>query len=108
MATGTGWCGEPFQQIPGLLPSLPQVTSCCRIRAGRTSTTSATRRISFPRCLPVILPSMVRSSETTQEKRLVTSGRPWSSTIRPRCGCTTICRTDWDAALATYSSPPTT
>jgi len=51
---------------------------------------------------------MVVSTETTQERRLATSGRPMSSTIRPRCGCTTMSRTDWDAAWAWYWSPLTT
>ena len=38
--------------------------------------------------------------ETTHDIRLVTSGRPWASTIRPRWGWTTISRTDWLAACA--------
>ena len=42
---------------------------------------------------------MVRSTETTHEVRLATSGRPWASTIRPRWGCTTISRTDCDGGL---------
>ncbi|UMG93168.1 hypothetical protein [Nocardioides sp. TF02-7] len=51
---------------------------------------------------------MVVSIETTQVSRLVTSGRPMASTISPRCGCTTMSRTDCDAARPWYSSPVTT
>ena len=46
------------------------------------------------------LPSRVRSTETTHDVRLATSGRPWSSTIRPRWGWTTMSRSDWAAARA--------
>ncbi len=37
---------------------------------------------------------------TTQVLRLATRGRPSSSTMSPRGGCTTTSRIDWDAAWA--------
>ena len=77
------------------------------IRAG-TPTTSETRSISTPCWRSVIRPRMVRSIETTHDVRLATSGRPMASTIRPRCGWTTMSRTDCEAACAWYSSPLTT
>ena len=71
-------------------------------------TTAASRDTSRSRSERDILSSMLRSTETTHEVRLATSGRPMSSTISPRWGCMTTSRTDWEAAWAWYSSPPTT
>ena len=72
------------------------------------SITRPTRFSSPCRTRGSIRPSSVRSIAATQVSRLVTSGRPIASTIRPRCGCTTMSRTDCDAALPWYSSPVTT
>ena len=83
-----------------MLPSWPQVTSRCSIASGDSPTTTDTRRTSSVRCRSVILPIRLRSMEMTHDVRLATRGRPWSSTIRPRCGCTTMSRTDWSAAIA--------
>ena len=58
---------------------------------------SSRRRAAACAC---ILCSSVRSTLTTHEVRLATSGRPMSSTIRPRAGCTTTSRTDCSAAWA--------
>ena len=108
VATGTGWYGEPFQHLPGTLPSSPQVTSRFLMSAVGRSIEPASRATSRACRSSDILPSIVRSTEITHEGRLVTSGRPIASTISPRWGCTTISRTDCDAACAWYSSPLTT
>ncbi len=108
VATGTGWYGEPFQQVPAMLPGSPQVASRWLIRAGRSPTARATRPTSTARWGSASLSRRLRSIEITQEVRFATSGRPMSSTISPRCGWTTISRTDCEAAWAWYSSPPTT
>ncbi len=91
-----------------MLPGSPQVTSRLSIRLAGSPTARPSRARSRLRCRSDILPSIVRSTEITQDGRLVTSGRPWSSTISPRCGWTTISRTDCEAACASYSAPLTT
>jgi hypothetical protein len=107
-ATGTGWYGDPFQQMPATDPASPQSRVRARIFFSETSTARESRRSRV--CWPVslILCSIVRSTLTTHEVRFATNGRPMSSMIRPRAGCTTSSRIDCSAACAWYASPPST
>ena len=107
-ATGTGWYGEPFQQTGGgLAPSVPQFLSLSRssdsgmLRAfDRRAMTAAPSSSSRPRA--------ARSTVTTIEVRLATSGRPAWSRMSPRGAALTISRTVFCTAAARYSGPVTT
>ena len=81
---------------PGLAaeqhPRLDLGSGTCATRASLRSVRARTSSGS--------LPTSVRSTLITQLLRLATSGRPMSSTIRPRAGCTTTSRTDCSAAWA--------
>ena len=100
LAIGTAWYGDPFQHSPVTEPGSPQVTSLRAILFSGSPTSRPTRRSRTPCWCSLSLPRTLRSIEMTHDIRLATSGRPMSSTIRPRCGCTTISRADWSAAAA--------
>src|SRR3954453_4308504 len=107
-ATGTGWYGDPFQHVPATEPGSPHRSDLALIFLTGMCTAREIRRSSDSWWVSLILCSMVLSTLTTQDVRFATSGRPMSSTISPRAGCTTNSRIDCSAAWAWYASPPST
>ena len=87
-------------QRPRNAAGLPADYQLLADRGGGTPTTPATRSSSSSSLVVVvILPSTVRSTDTTHDVRLADDGAVAVDDESPRCGWTTMSRTDCRAAL---------